>query len=200
MGDFAVELQRAGVTGADDLGRFVRNVEFFGASAFDEKVAIPVLLDALPRLWDAQLVGAMAGHLRRRGARPYVRRPPRCLPHRWATVDSTTAWHLGEALGSAATLRRVGDLIAVCQEPQFGTARQMPLSALARFKIGRRTSSPTRPRPQRHPRHAYRRAEEVLTPGRSFGGPVGHGGHLDDVARVRPSAACRRAVVAHMPM
>ncbi len=55
-----------------ELGRFVNNVEFFGASNFDEMAAMPVLLNALPRLADARLVSAVAGHLLRPWARPHA--------------------------------------------------------------------------------------------------------------------------------
>lgn len=128
------DLRRAGVVGTDDLGRFVSNVAFFGASEFDEKAAMPVLLEALPRLTDAHLVAAVAGHLRRPWARPHAFAPLLDAFRRWAELDQTTAWHLGDALGSAASLAQVTDLISVCQQRQYGTARQMPVAALARFK------------------------------------------------------------------
>lgn len=57
-------LAEAGVKGADDLGRFMSNTEFFRPSEFDEKAAMPVLLDALPTLSDPAVVTAVAGHLR----------------------------------------------------------------------------------------------------------------------------------------
>ncbi|MDZ5619535.1 hypothetical protein [Nocardioides bizhenqiangii] len=128
------ELDRAGVSGAEDLGRFVSNVEFFEASAFDEKAAMQVLLDALPRLADARLVSAVAGHLRRPWARPHAFDGLLGAFDRWATVDSTAAWHLGDALGSAATIDRLDVLLRVCRTPEYGTARQMPVLALGRFK------------------------------------------------------------------
>lgn len=128
------DLERARVAGVAELGRFVSNVEFFGASEFDEKAAMPVLLDALPRLSDARLVTAVAGHLRRPWARPHAFDALLDAFRRWAPVDSTTGWHLGDALGSAATERRVDDLLEVCQDTEFGTARQMPVAALGRFK------------------------------------------------------------------
>lgn len=128
------DLERAGVTGVAGLGRFVSNVEFFGASEFDEKAAMPVLLDALPRLSDARLVSVVAGHLRRPWARPHAFDALLDAFRRWAPVDSTTGWHLGNALGSAATGGRVDDLLEVCKDTEFGTARQMPVAALGRFK------------------------------------------------------------------
>jgi len=128
------ELTQAGVAGAEQLGRFVSNVEFFGASAFDEKAAMPVLIEALPRLSDARLVSAVAGHLRRPWARPHAFDALLDAFGRWAAVDPAAAWHLGDALGSAATIDRVDDLLRVCQTPEYGNARQMAVSALSRFK------------------------------------------------------------------
>ena len=128
------DLERAGVTGVADLGRFVSNVEFFGASEFDEKAAMPVLLEALPWLSDTRVVSAVAGHLRRPWARPHAFDALLDAFRRWAPVDSTTGWHLGDALGSAATERRVDDLLEICHDTAFGTARQMPVAALGRFK------------------------------------------------------------------
>lgn len=128
------ELDRAGVVGADELGRFVSNVEFFGASAFDERAAMPVLLAALPRLTDPRLVSAVAGHLRRPWARPQAFDPLLAAFRNWAPSDATTAWHLGDALGSAATMDRLPDLVGLSVNRAYGTARQMPVLALARFK------------------------------------------------------------------
>jgi hypothetical protein len=129
-----LDLQRAGVVGAGELGRFVSNVEFFGASEFDERAAMPVLLDALPRLANARLVSAVAGHLRRPWARPVAFDALLDAFRCWAPVDSTAAWHLGDALGSASTTSRLDDLLEASQTIEYGTARQMPVAALARFK------------------------------------------------------------------
>ncbi|WP_369046423.1 hypothetical protein [Sinomonas sp. P10A9] len=128
------DLERAGVSGADELGRFVSNVEFFGDSAFDERAAMPVLLTALPRLTEPRLVSAVAGHLRRPWARPQAFDPLLAAFRHWAQKDATTAWHLGDALGSAATMDRLPSLVDLCLNRAYGTARQMPVAALGRFK------------------------------------------------------------------
>lgn len=128
------ELEAAGVAGATELGRFVSNVQFFGASAFDEKAAMPEFIDALPRLSDARLVSAVAGHLRRPWARPLAFDSLLEAFRRWAPVDDMAGWHLGDALGSAATLARVDELLGVCRDRRCGIARQMPVAALGRFK------------------------------------------------------------------
>jgi len=109
-------------------------VDFFGASTFDERAAMPVLLAALPRLTDARLISSVAGHLRRPWARPQAFDPLLTAFREWAPSHATTGWHLGDALGSAATINRVADVVDVCRNEAFGTARQMPVAALARFK------------------------------------------------------------------
>lgn len=128
------ELERAGVAGAHELGRFVSNVDFFGASTFDERAAMPVLLAALPHLTDARLISSVAGHLRRPWARPQAFDPLLTAFRKWAPTDTTTGWDLGDALGTTATINRVADVLDVCRNEAFGTARQMPVAALARFK------------------------------------------------------------------
>jgi hypothetical protein len=54
-----------GVTGADDLGRFVSNTKHLRPGRLDERAAMPVLLELLPTVSDAKLARAIAGHLRR---------------------------------------------------------------------------------------------------------------------------------------
>ena len=44
------ELVRAGVEGAEDLGRFVNDGRYLRPTRFDERAAMPVLLELLPRL------------------------------------------------------------------------------------------------------------------------------------------------------
>lgn len=52
-------LAERGVTGADDLGRFVSNTEFFRPSRLDERAAMPVLLELLPTVTDPGLARAI---------------------------------------------------------------------------------------------------------------------------------------------
>jgi hypothetical protein len=106
-------LTGAGVKGADDLGRFVSNTEFFRPSEFDEKAAMPVLLDALPTLSDPALAGAVAGHLRRPWARPKAF--PTLLEafERWAPIDQHAGWALGDALATAATATHLDRLLVI---------------------------------------------------------------------------------------
>jgi hypothetical protein len=128
-------LALAGVGGTEHLGRFVSNPEFFDESRFDERAAMPVLVEALPSLTDSRLVGAVAGHLRRPWARPAAFDALLAAFEKWAPRDdSATGWHLGGALGTAATAAQVGTLVRIGQERKYGQARQMVVHALGRFR------------------------------------------------------------------
>jgi hypothetical protein len=173
------ELERAGVEGTRDVGRFVSNVQFFGASSFDEKAAMPILLTALPRLSDPGLVSAVAGHLRRPWARPGAFPVLLEAFRRWAPVDDTTGWALGEALGSSASLSTASELVAACLVEEYGMARQMAIHALGRFKRCPEVEPAllvlsTDPTVGLHAMSALRR---VL-------GPSGALPHIDQVARI----------------
>ena len=128
-------LEAAGVAGAHDLGRFVSNVEFFEASQFDERAAMPVLIEALPSLTDSRLVGAVAGHLRRPWARPIAFDALLAAYEKWSQHEvSPAGWHLGDALGTAATLAHVDVLLSLAQDRRNGQSRQMVVQSLGRFK------------------------------------------------------------------
>ncbi|MDQ1724662.1 MAG: hypothetical protein QOG52_1690 [Frankiaceae bacterium] len=127
-------LRDAGVSGAEELGRFVSNPELFGASSFDERAAMPVLIVALPTLTDALLVSAVAGHLRRAWARPAAFESVLAAFEAWAERDPTTGWHLGDAVGTTATAAHADSLLRVSRDTKYGTARQMVVYALGRFK------------------------------------------------------------------
>lgn len=128
-------LASAGVDGVDDLGRFVSKPEFFGGSRFDERAAMPVLVEALPSLTDPNLVGAVAGHLRRPWARSAAFDALLAAFENWAQrEDSLTAWHLGDALGTTATRGQAATLVRIGQDRRYGQARQMVVHALGRFK------------------------------------------------------------------
>jgi hypothetical protein len=127
-------LTEAGVTGVDDLGRFVSNTEFFRPSQFDEKAAMPVLLEALPTLSDPALAGAVAGHLRRPWARPNAF--PALLEafERWAPIDQQAGWALGDALATAATATQLDRLLVISADTALGTTRQMVVYSLGRYR------------------------------------------------------------------
>ena len=127
------DLDHAGVTGSAELGRFVSNTDYFTASTFDERAAMPVLITALPRLSDPKLVAAVAGHLRRPWSRPSAFGALYEAFRRWAPNDFHAGWALGDALGTAATIAHVKQLLPLSQDRSFGQARQMIVHALGRF-------------------------------------------------------------------
>ena len=128
-------LALAGVAGTGDFGRFVSNTEFFGPSLFDERAAMPVLLEILPTLADPKVVSAVAGHLRRPWARPTAFGPLHDAYLRWAPSEAeAAAWALGAALATAATEVHLERLLVICQDRAFGKSRQMVVASLGRYR------------------------------------------------------------------
>ncbi|MGE0819800.1 MAG: hypothetical protein AB7O74_14180 [Candidatus Nanopelagicales bacterium] len=138
MGDDWLRVQEAltaaGVEGVEDFGRFVNDPRHFEPSRFDERAAMPVLLAVLPTLDDPRAVDAAAGHLCRPWARPAAFEPLRTAFLRWAPDHATTGWQLGDSLGRTAIAEHVPVLLALAEDTRFGTARQMLVLHLSRFK------------------------------------------------------------------
>jgi hypothetical protein len=133
--ELQLKLAHAGVAGVQDLGRFVNNPKVLGSSEFDERAAMPLLIEALPCLTDRNLVGAVASHLRRPWARPAAFNALHAAFEVWAVSDAaTTGWHLGDALGTAATRSELPTLLRISQDARYGVARQMIVHALPRFR------------------------------------------------------------------
>jgi hypothetical protein len=128
------ELTARGVRGADDVGRFVSNVEFFGASAIDEQAAMPIFLELLPTLTDRKLIDAVAGHLRRPWARPAAFAVLHDAFHRHSTIDDSASWSLGDTMSNAARIQDLPLLLDIVGDPAYGGARQMVVSSLSRFR------------------------------------------------------------------
>jgi hypothetical protein len=127
-------LTEQGVAGADDLGRLVSNTDHFRPSALDERAATSVFIELLPRLSDPKLVGAIASHLRSPWARPAASQVLQAAFERWAITETTTGWHIGDALATVATEDDLPALLQIVTATRFGTARQMIVDALWRFK------------------------------------------------------------------
>jgi hypothetical protein len=127
-------LAAAGVNGVEDLGRFVNDVTHLRPSMFDERAAMPVLLELLPTLTDPTLVRAVAAHLRRPWARPAAFGPLVDAFRRWAPSSAGAGWQLGDALASAAGLDDLPVLLGLVSDTQYGTARQMIVDSLWRFR------------------------------------------------------------------
>lgn len=126
-------LRDAGVTGAGDLGRFVDQPQHFRPSGLDERSAMPVLLASLPSLTDPDVVGAVAGHLKRPWARPKAYPALYEAFLKWAPSHPTLGWTLGEAMSNAASLEHLQDLIDLVGDETYGSARQMIVHSLWRF-------------------------------------------------------------------
>jgi len=117
-------LAAAGVDGVEDFGLFVSDTRHFAPSTFDERAGMTVLLSVLPTLEDARTVDAVAGHLRRPWARPIAFEPLHEAFLKWAPVDATTGWHVGDSLGTAAVAAHVPVLLLLAENKRYGTARQ----------------------------------------------------------------------------
>lgn len=128
------ELVLAGVEGAEDLGRFVNDVRYLRPSVFDERAAMPILLELLPTLTDRTLVRAIAAHLRRPWARPTAFGPLVDAFRRWAPQGGDVGWQLGDALVSAAEPHDLVVLLDLISDARYGTGRQMIVASLWRFR------------------------------------------------------------------
>jgi len=127
-------LVAAGVEGAEDLGRFVSDVRYLRPSKFDERAAMPVLLELLPTLMDLTLVSAVAAHLRRPWARPTAFGPLVDAFRLWAPLSADAGWQLGDALASAARPDDLPVLLDLVSDTRYGMARQMIVDSLWRFR------------------------------------------------------------------
>ena len=128
-------LEERGVNGNADFGYFVNRPDLFRPSEFDERAAMPVLLELLPTLTDERVVAATARHLRRPWAKPTAFVPLVGAFRRWATGPNTDAgWALGDALASVARRNDCEVLLSLATNPAYGTARQMIVYSLWRFR------------------------------------------------------------------
>jgi HEAT repeat protein len=132
-------LEERGVNGSADFGYFVNRPDLFRPSEFDERSAMPVLLELLPTLADGSVVAATARHLRRPWARPTAFVPLTEAFRRWAAGPHPDAgWALGDAVASAARPNDSEVLLSLATNPAYGTARQMIVYSLWRFRTDER--------------------------------------------------------------
>jgi hypothetical protein len=129
-----------GVVGVDDFGYFVNNSKHLRSSSFDERAAMPVLLDLLPTLSDPKALEATARHLRRPWAKSVAFSSLLDAFRAWAPSEPLVGWVIGDALASAAGPGDVDALIALADDQVFGMARQMIVYALWRFRRDHRVS------------------------------------------------------------
>jgi hypothetical protein len=130
------DLAVAGVAGTEEFGRFVSDTRYFEPSRFDERAAMPVLINVLPTLSESRVVDAVAGHLRRAWARPAAFPAVLDAYRKWAGAEpeSTNAWHLGDTLGTFASLKDLPILRDISLKSSFGRSRQMIIHSLSRYK------------------------------------------------------------------
>lgn len=155
-------LTSQGVAGVEDFGRFVSNVSFFGASAFDERAAMTILINALPRVRDARLADTIASHLRRPWARPAAYESLLDAFKRFGGRNGSSGWSIGDSLASAATANNVATLLGLVSDPHYGEDRQMIVYSLHRYKSADGVAATLQiltrdPDVSRHAISAYRR-------------------------------------------
>ena len=129
-------LDRAGVRGTSDFGRFVNNTTHFRPSEFDAVAAAPTLLDLLPALSDPGVVAAVGRHLQGVQVRRYpgAYESVRTAYLEWAPLPGETGWVLGDTLCKASDKSRGPDLLYLAGRSDDGTSRQCIVESLWRFK------------------------------------------------------------------
>jgi hypothetical protein len=134
-------LRLNGVSGIKDFGRFANNTQYFEPSTFDERAAMPTLLEALPLLSDPRLVETVARHLGRKWAKPKAFWPLHDAFIRFGLHAPLTAWAIGDSLMAVSTQDHADALLALAVDPRYGMSRQMIVLGLYRFKANDRVES-----------------------------------------------------------
>jgi hypothetical protein len=93
---------------------------------------MPVLLQLLPTLTDPTLVAAVAAHLRRSGAQPFMFVPLVEAFRRWSPRSGDAGRQLGDALARAARMDDLPVMLELVSDSRYGSARQMIVGALWR--------------------------------------------------------------------
>ena len=127
-------LKDAGVAGADQFGTFVNDTRYFAPSKLDERAAMSTLLELLPTIHDSRDLRAAVGHLRRSWARPLAFEPLLQIFLIRAEQDHQLGWSIGDALATTATASNAETLLEISRDRKYGTARQMIVYSLWRFK------------------------------------------------------------------
>ena len=127
-------LQDAEVAGADDFGHFVNNTKYLAPSSFDERAAMNTLLGLLPTIDDPRDLEAAVRHLGRAWARPVAFEPLRQVFLTRAEHDQALGWSMGNSLVTTAAAANLNELLEMASDRKFGTARQMIVNSLWRFK------------------------------------------------------------------
>ncbi len=134
-------LERGGVNGIDDFGRFVNDSTYLEASRFDERSAFPILLGLFPTLTDPKAVEATARYLGRPIGRPASFKELLAAFRRWGPAGTSVGWVLGDSLASTATEDELPVMLELAQDRSFGVSRQMIVYSLWRYKKDKRVST-----------------------------------------------------------
>lgn len=134
-------LERGGVSGIDDFGRFVNDSTYIEPSRFDERSAFPILLAIFPTLTDPKAVETTARYLGRPMGRPAAFKELLTAFRTWSSDGAGVGWVLGDSLASAATKDQLSDLLELAQDRSFRMSRQMIVHSLWRYRSDARVSS-----------------------------------------------------------
>lgn len=81
------------------------------------------------------MVGAVAGHLRRKWARPAAFEAMLAAYRRWGAADvMSVGWHLADAVVNASELRHLDPLLELAGDRRYGESRQMLVFEMWRFR------------------------------------------------------------------
>lgn len=127
-------LEEAGLPSAD-FGRFTRNrrPDLIRSSVFDDRRAVPVLLNLLPSVSHPHALEAVVRHLATPFARPVAAAPLIELFRTTAPTQASLKWAIGNALSVVATSGHREALLELAVDPKHGPGRQMIVDRLGRI-------------------------------------------------------------------
>jgi hypothetical protein len=127
-------LDAAGLPSAD-FGRFTsnRHPDVIRPSVFDDRGAVPVLLNLLPSVFHPDALEAIVRHLTTPFARPVAAAPLIALFRTTVPADSSLKWAIGNALSVVTSPVHRDDLLELALDPRHGRGRQMIVDRLGRI-------------------------------------------------------------------
>lgn len=134
------ELAAAGVD-PTDAGRFVNDTTYFRPSVFDERAAMPVLLEVLPRLSRPHVIGAVAAHLARPWARPIAFRPLADAFVRCVRSGNPGCADLADRAATTADNSVLDEVLELANDASLGSARSPLVYSLWRYRQSERAMS-----------------------------------------------------------
>lgn len=119
-------LRAAGLPDAG-FGTFVssRGAEYVGVPEFDDREAVPILIEWLSRVDDSRVKEAIVRHLSTRHAKPVAARPLIEAFQRTPPDRQGLKWAIGNALDVVADSSVLPELLELAQDRSHGAARQM---------------------------------------------------------------------------